>query len=651
VGASNTEGERVQANGRFAWLVVLLATWIFGGGLLFVWALNHGLTDDVGLSPYHVVFYSGIITLAGICIAVVVREVRGGGPWRRAFPPGYGSLGVGALVLLAWPIADVGWREGVGFHQESIENFIAPSRLLIPIGLVLVAVGPLRAAMRSVGPVRHRGPVVVSASLVFSLLGIGGFQPFDSPWLESASNPPEDNLEIWVMDADGSHQTRLIEANEGYDFSNAVWSPDGSRIAFARFRTPDLLGVPSDDADVWVANADGSEARPLVEGSGWQWIPHWSPDGAWIVYTVDPPGGPGHGAGLNAPAFGFGQGPGFGQPPAVSPEVDIWRIRADGTGSPERLTDAPSDDRAGVYSPDGGHLLFDSTRQEGRTGIYVMNPDGTNVVRLTFLGDDWGGTWSPDGTRIAFNSSTTGVPSDIYVAGFPGDGSPPLRLTREHAGDAAPSWSSDGSRMTFSSYRDEEREIWSMAADGSDLRNLTRTTSASEYLAPGGDAWGPGGLILYSRSPDLPASTDPLVRENLGVAGTLFGAIMLAIVVLVLVGVQAPFGAVAFVMGFAVVVTSIGNGEWRFLPAAILSGLLVDVVIRMAPPRRRASAAGAASGVALVLGAAATVVFTTVLGWTPTLLLGVTMACAAIGWGLGALIGRPIRPDSGSLSE
>jgi Tol biopolymer transport system component len=388
-----------------------------------------------------------------------------------------------------------------------------------------------------------------------------------------------------------------------------------------------------------------------VEGIGWQWIPHWSPDGLWIVYTVDPPGGPGHGAGLNAPPFGFGQGPGFGQPPAVSPEVDVWRVRADGTGPSERLTDAPSDDRAGVYSPDGQRLLFDSTRQEGRTGIYVMNPDGTNVVRVTFLGDDWGGTWSPDGTRIAFNSSTTGVPSDIYVAAFPGDGSPPLRLTREHAGDAAPSWSSDGSRITFSSYRGGEQELWSMAADGSDLRNLTRTTSASEYLAPGGEAWGPGGRILYDRSPNGPASTHSLVRENLGVAGTLFGAIMFAIVVLVVVRVRAPFGAVAFMMGLATVVAAVGNDEWRFVPAAIVGGLLVDVVIRMTPPRWRSGAAGAASAAALVLSVGATVILTTGLGWTPTLLLGVTMACAVIGWGLGGLIGRPIGPDAGAVVD
>jgi WD40 repeat protein len=650
VSDSDTHDRETRAEGRFDWLSVLLATWILGGVLVFVSAIDRGLTGDVGLSPYHVIFYSGILALGATCGAAIVSAVRAGDSWRHAFPRGYGSLGVGLVVLLAWPVVDIGWREGVGFNRDSIENFIAPSRLLIPIGIFLVAVGPLRAAMQPLGPTRRRGPIVAAAGLVFSLLGIGGFQPFDSPWLERAPYAPETNSEIWVMDADGSHQTRLIEAKDGYGYANAVWSPDGSRIAFGRFKAPDRADVPSDDADIWVAKADGSDARPLVGGPGWQWLPHWSPDGLWIVYTVDPPGGPGHGAGVNAPAFGFGQGPGFGQPGAVTPEVDVWRVRADGTGSPERLTDAPSDDRAGVYSPDGRHMLFDSTRQQGRTGIYVMDPDGTNIVRLTFLGDDWGGTWSPDGTRIAFNSSRGEAPEDIYVTAFPAAG-PPLQLTHDHAGDTAPSWSTDGARLAFSGYRDGQQEIWSMAADGSDLQNLSRTGTAAEFLAPGGGAWGPGNRILYSRTPDSPASNNRLVRENLGVAGTLFGAIMFAIVVLVCVRLRAPFGTVAFTLALGTLVVLIQNGEWRFLPAAIVGGLAVDVIIRLASPRWKARAAGAASAAVIVLSAAATVVFTTGLGWTPTLLLGVAMMCAAIGWGLGSLIGRSFGPELGPTLE
>jgi hypothetical protein len=184
-----------------------------------------------------------------------------------------------------------------------------------------------------------------------------------------------------------------------------------------------------------------------------------------------------------------------------------------------------------------------------------------------------------------------------------------------------------------------------MAADGSDLRNLTRTAGAFESLTLGGEAWGPDGRILYGRGSPGPAWTDRLVREDLGVAGTLLAAIMLGIVIVVLVRLRAPFGAVALVMAATTLFGAISDDGWRFLPAAIVGGIIVDVLVRLVPHAWKASVGGAGAGAMLVLGAGATVIFTTGLGWTPTLLLGVALASAAIGWGLGALIGRPIGPE------
>jgi Tol biopolymer transport system component len=652
VGEAETVDREVQADGRFAWLTLLLATWILGGGLLAVYALFNGLTTDVGMSPYHLLFFSGILALGAFCLLLVTRAVRAGRPWHRAFPRGYGSLGLGALLLVAWPIVDIGWREGVGINEQSIEGPLAPSRLLIPIGLTLVAVGPLRAAMRSTRPVAGRWAIVASGALVVTVVGFVGFQPAQSPLLETAVNPPDDDLEIWVMDSDGSHQTRLIEAADGYEPDGPAWSPDGTEIAYTRIKSSERVGrFCCDDIDIWLAAADGSQRRPLVVGPDQQWLPHWSPDGDWIVYTIDPPGGVGENVGPNAPVVGPGQGPGFDQPQTVANNADLWRVRADGTGAPERLTDDPADDRAGAYSPDGLHILFDSTREEGRTGVYVMDPDGSNVVRVTFQGDDWGASWSPDGTRIAYHSSPTGEGADIYVTPYPESGSPPLRLTDDPSNDMVPNWSPDGARIAFMSGRGDRQEIWSMAADGSDIQNLTRTVSAGESLTLGGEAWGPDGRILYERASPGPAWTDRLVREDLGVAGTLFAAIMLAIVIVVLIGLRAPFGAVAVVMGASTIFGAIANDGWRFLPAAIIGGLIVDLLVRLAPPAWKASVGGAGAAAMLVLSAGATVIFTTGLGWTPTLLLGVTMACAAIGWGIGALIGRPIGPEPKEVGE
>jgi TolB protein len=652
VGKAETADREVQADGRFAWLTLLLASWVLGGGLLVVFALFNGLTTDVGISSYHLLFLSGILALGALCLILVVRAVRAGRPWYRAFPQDYGSLGLGALLLVAWPIVDIGWREGVGINEQSIEGPLAPSRLLIPIGLTLAAVGPLRAAMRSTLPVTGGWAIVASAALVTMTIGIAGFQPSQSPWLETAINPPEDDVEIWVMDADGSHQTRLIESADGYQMQSPAWSPDGTQFAYTRVKSPERAGrLCCDDIEVWLAAADGSRRRPLVEGPNWDWLPHWSPDGDWIVYTIDPPGGVGQNVGLDAPPIGPGQGPGFDQPQTVASNAEVWRVRADGTGEPERLTNDPADDRAGAYTPDGRHILFDSTRQEGRTGVYVMDPDGNNVVRVTFLGDDWGASWSPDGTRIAFHSNPSGEGSDIYVTAYPETGSPPLQLTDEPGNDMAPSWSRDGTRIAFGSSRGDRQEIWSMAIDGSDLQNLTRTAGAFESLTLGGEAWGPDGRILYDRGSPGPAWTDRLVREDLGVAGTLFAAIMLAIVIVVVVRLRAPFGAVAVVMGATTVFGAIASDGWRFLPGAIVGGLIVDVLVRLAPLAWKASVGGAGAAAMLVLSAGATVIFTTGLGWTPTLLLGAAVACAAIGWGLGALIGRPIEPEPQAVGE
>ena len=56
------------------------------------------------------------------------------------------------------------------------------------------------------------------------------------------------------------------------------WSPDGKKIAFIRnFR---------DNRDLYVMNADGSHQRALTHDAAREASPDWSPDGSRIVYTL-----------------------------------------------------------------------------------------------------------------------------------------------------------------------------------------------------------------------------------------------------------------------------------------------------------------------------------------------------------------------------
>jgi hypothetical protein len=631
-----------RASAAYAWLTLVVALWLIGAVVAAVRAANQGLGESAFQQAIDI-FNLGIVVLCLVCLAVIARTVRQGRPWRSAFPTGYGVLGVGSAALLAGQVADLGWREGVA-DPQGIAGLLAPTRLLIVIGLVLVACGPLRAALRSAEA--PRWPAVLSAALILVAVQLpGGFTPSTTPWLERASLV--NGGELWLMDTDGSRQTRLIMSDGRDGPANGSFSPDGTKIAFTRVHTGDRSPF-DDDADIWIADAEGTNGRPLVQRPGFQWIPHWSPDGVWIVYTDEPPGGPSMASGPPVQGGGGLIGPGFvfGRPPQVRQFAHIWRVRADGTGSPEQITRGDADDRAATYSPDGARLAFDSTR-DGPTRVYVMNADGSSPRRLTGGGDDWGATWSPDGNWIAYNSwpGGTDAGADIWV--MTADGLSSRELTYGPGIKREPSWSPDGSRIVFTVLADDRQSIWSIAANGSDPQALMDDPRAGGELTSGGGAWGKDGRILFTHGDDPPANAGPLVREDLAVAAILLTAILLALVAVVTVRINPPFGAFAAILGISTLASTVISQEWRFVPAALVGGLIVDLLVRISPERWKAIAAGAGSAAALAVGAGVTLVLTTGLAWSPTLLAGVVVAGVMLGWLIAEVVG-PVAPPSGS---
>ena len=86
--------------------------------------------------------------------------------------------------------------------------------------------------------------------------------------------------EIYVMDADGGNQQRLTE-NRNND-RDPVWSPDGTRIAFAADRKGDFVKF-----DIYVMDADGGNQQKLTNHRGWDGSPSWSPNGGRIAFTSE----------------------------------------------------------------------------------------------------------------------------------------------------------------------------------------------------------------------------------------------------------------------------------------------------------------------------------------------------------------------------
>ena len=113
-------------------------------------------------------------------------------------------------------------------------------------------------------------------------------------------------------------------------------------------------------------------------------------------------------------------------------------------------------------SSDGIYLAFSGDRQDRRSkalDIFLMrfdDPDNEQILAVR-PGHDSGPAFSPDGKRVAFVSNSDGN-QEIYLVNTDGTGL--VRLTRNPADDTLPAFSPDGKRIIFSSNRNGRFAIY-----------------------------------------------------------------------------------------------------------------------------------------------------------------------------------------------
>jgi Tol biopolymer transport system component len=325
------------------------------------------------------------------------------------------------------------------------------------------------------------GLSVVALALPLAILSAPGEAAFPgTPGKISFDSTRDGNTEIYVMNADGSNQTRLTN-NPAID-RDAAFSPNGQTIAFVSERV-DSEGTA--DSEVYVMDADGSHQTQLTHNTAEDLQPAFSPNGKQIAFMSDRDG-----------------------------DMEIYLMDADVSNSSNqtRLTTNATFDGQPTFSPDGSLIAFASNRDplnSNNFDIYTMNSDGsnsTNPSRLTTsAASESRPNFSPDGSRIAFRTDRDGN-GEIYV--MTAGGKEETRLTFDPELDGEPAFSPNGRQIAFRTHRDDGKaEIYVMNDDGSNQTNLTENPFADRrpdwqpIPAPTTVSAAPSGTTIRAGSP------------------------------------------------------------------------------------------------------------------------------------------------------
>lgn len=259
------------------------------------------------------------------------------------------------------------------------------------------------------------------------------------------------NAEIYLMDPDGGGQTVVTP-----DPAEDIWpdlSPDGRFVAFASTRPGNREILVADLATggvVNVSNHAGDDNWPRWSPNGREIAFHSNRDGNYNLYVV---GADGSGLRRVTSDLALDQWPDWspnGKRLAFRRGMDVYLVDAVGEEqNVARLTNLPTLDQMPVWSPDGRKIAFMSQR-EGYPSVFLMEADGDTpehpAVNLTpkdpaDAAAAWlsrAPAWSVDGRRIYFMSRRPATGGDVEVFVMNADGTGVVRLTYAPGEDGGP---------------------------------------------------------------------------------------------------------------------------------------------------------------------------------------------------------------------
>jgi Tol biopolymer transport system component len=299
-----------------------------------------------------------------------------------------------------------------------------------------------RGQRRRVAQKRAAVYVLVALLLVAGVaIGISTLTSDDVQPAGSGSNPPppqaaEQTLSIVDVGTGTATAFTAPADASGFDFTL-----DGSMVAYAD-------QGDNGNTQVFVADADGSNARQLTRGDEGARHPRWSLDGSVIAYERDTPDGP-----------------------------QIFTVRVS-NGVSTRVTNEPQGGvDPGGWAPDGGTILF-STLNVSIGHYSAVSLDLATGQTTQIVPDASTPTLSPDGTWIAFNSWLK--PGGRLILAN-SDGSRRRTIARLNLDDAYQEWSPDSTQIAF---------IGNTDADGSGTYVYDLGTGETRFVTTGSiESW------------------------------------------------------------------------------------------------------------------------------------------------------------------
>ena len=276
---------------------------------------------------------------------------------------------------------------------------------------------------------------------------------------------PVNTSALWIVDVESGAKRLLCEN----DALHPAWSPNGSRIAF--WFMPPSAGR----GDIATISKDGGPIEVITKDASTNWNPVWSPDGRFLYFASDRSG-----------------------------NMGFWRIAIDentgkALGEPEAVVTPSTFNRHLSFSRDGRRMLYVQTDREANIGAVRFDPKQEQIVGEPFWvtrGDRQLSRpdLSADGSRFVMRVMRR-TQDDVIVVDR--DGGDWRDITNDKFFDRYPRWSPDGKQIAFASDRSGRYEIWTVNADGTNLRQIS-------FNSPGDTSfplWSPDGRrLLFHRS-------------------------------------------------------------------------------------------------------------------------------------------------------